>query len=433
MNFLKYILSFILYLSLTNTFFVKAYYIKNEDSYHRFILMEIGEKKQIPSPSEDVIILSKKDIIQIQEKKNHINIIGKKKGTLYLKQGLYRNIIKVMEKSEKENWIEWLNIFSENSLFSNLRWDFIENKFHISGSIYRFKTWKKLASISKAKNVPYSLYAHIHPQVQNQAQKYFQSELKPLPIEFQWSFPPKIFSYKKWEINPFSHFGILLKQSKYLRTPLPLIELHFVIINMNNNLSKHLNFNLEYNSSQIIDSPLSLILSSIQHSKEKGKDQVITSKKIITKTGSASKFFLGGEIPIYHFHPERNTTLISFKSYGLSINVTPEIQEKNIIHLNLVTEISEIDPAYSTEKAPATKNYRVNTQLHINEGKTLLLSLFERFQKGQSSSNPGFISGLPLIGSFFSQKRQSKEKSQFYLFITPKILSNKSSIEKGTQ
>lgn len=347
-------------------------------------------------------------------------------GTVHLKQGVKKNFtIRVLPRRIKKQWLDWIKFLSK---FPKLQWFFSKDQFQISGSILRFKTWKQLAHFSKLNNISYSLQAFIHNKVKSQAINFFSKILESHSFKIQWALPPILFLHKeKKDADFISHYGIKIQTNHGLFFSPSRIELQFLFSSLDKNLSKHFNLQMSASDSQlkILKNPISEIVSTLQHLKNKGHGQVLTSNKILTESGESFRFFMGGEIPIYDFHLESQTSKVTFKPYGFSLTATPTLKSKNIIHLQLVIDISEIDPTYSTTKSPATKNYRQSMGLHLEEGKTLLLSQFERIQKGKFLSQPTLFSFFPIaMGSFSSKKANSKEKTKSYLFITPKIIRN---------
>ena len=367
--------------------------------------MELGEQKKLSSPYGEKITLSKSGLISIQEEGPFILLKARKTGTLFLDQGLHTKWIKILSKNEKIKWKNFLNVI-ENIPWLN--WSFSEDHIQISGSIYRFEDWQKIAQTSKQNQIPYTLHADISNNVKKDFFNFFKTQK---PFQILWNNPPKVIVPSNNHTSVFTHYGIHVIQDDKKFNP-PLIELNLLLTEV---ISNHTRFS---NSAlSLIKDPLHMIQSQFHRYKNKGTGRILTSSRLITENKKTARFFLGGEVPIPQYHIESQTINTNFKPYGLSLSFTPQVRANKNIHLQLETEISEID---NPSKA-STKNHRIHSEITIPEGQSLLLSDFQRISSGKNQEQPLSLF-LPLLGSIFKQKEFNKEQSKALIFITPKII-----------
>lgn len=387
-------------------YFTLLIFLLLSKSSHGLILMELGEQKKFPSPYGEKITLSQPGLISIQEEGTFIILKARKTGTLFLDQGSTTRWIKILPKNKKIKWENFLNLI-ENTPW--LDWSFSNNQVDISGSMYRFEDWQKIAQTSKINQIPYTLNADISDKVKKDFLNFFQSQK---PFQILWNKPLKIIlpSYINFE---FSHYGIQTERDDNSFNP-PLVELNLLLTEVisNHTLLSNASFSL-------IQDPLHTIQSQFHRYKNKGTGHILTSTKLITENKKSARFFLGGEVSIPQYHNESKSISTHFKPYGLSLSFTPQIYSNKKIHLQLETEISEID--HSLPKG-STKNHRIHSEITIPEGQSLLLSHFQRKSTGENKAEPKSFS-FPLFGSFLRQKNLNKEKTKSIIFITPRILS----------
>lgn len=369
-------------------------------SSQSLILMEVGEQKKLPSPYGEKITLSQPGLISIQEEDRFILLKARKTGVLFLDQGLKTTPIKILSKNDKIKWEKFL-LLIENLPW--LDWSFSKN-LQISGSLYRFQDWQKIAQTSKQNQIPYTLHTGISQKVKKDFLKSIQHQK---PFKILWHSPLQVILPSRQTNNLWTHYGFQVIQNEKIFSP-PLIELKLLLTEITSSQNRFSNIELG-----LIKDPLESIQSQFYHYKNKGTGRVLTSSRLITENKKTGKFFLGGEIPIPQYHTESKTINTRFKPYGLSLSFTPEVQAHKKIHLQFEAEISEIDHS----SKGSTKNHNIQSEITIPEGESLLLSDFQRKSFGQTRP---FSFSIPLFGSFFKQK--NKEKSKVLIFITPRIL-----------
>ena len=367
--------------------------------------MALGEQKKLPSPYGEKITLSQPGLLSIQEEGPFILLKARKTGTLFLDQGSTTRWIKILSRNEKIKWLNFLNII-ENIPWLN--WSFSNNQIHVSGSIYRFSDWQKIAQSSKQNQISYTLSADISKKVKKEFLNVLDSQK---PFQILWHKPLQVILPFN---NPslFSNYGIQVIQDEKRFSP-PLIELNLLLTEVISNQTQFSNASLS-----LITDPLHSIQSQFHHYKNKGTGRILTSTLLITENKKTAHFFLGGEIPIPQYHTESKSINTNFKPYGLSLSFTPQIRPDKNIHLQLETEISEID---SSSSKGSTKNHRIHSEITIPEGQSLLLSHFQRMSFGENKEQPKSFF-IPILGSLLRQKETHKEKSKALIFITPRIL-----------
>ena len=383
------------------TLFLVLFCLLIPKSSHGLILMELGEQKKLPSPYGEKITLSRPGLISIQEEGPFILLKARKTGTLFLDQGSQTKQIKVLSKNDKIKWENFLNVIES---IPWLNWNFSED-LQISGSLYRFKDWQKIAHSAKQNQIPYTLHAEISKTVKKDFLNFIQNQK---PFQILWNKPLKVILPFKNTSELFTAYGLKILQDEKKFSP-PLIELKLLLTEVTSNQNQFSNAELD-----LIQDPLQIL--QLHHYKNKGMGRVLTSSRLIIENKKTAHFFLGGEIPIPQYHTESRTINTNFKPYGLSLNFTPQVLSPKKIHLKLETEISEID----NSSKGSTKNHSISSEITIPEGKRLLLSDFQRASSGKNQPLSLSIPLLGFLGSFFKQK--SKEKSKALIFITPRIV-----------
>ena len=166
---------------------------------------------------------------------------------------------------------------------------------------------------------------------------------------------------------------------------------------------------------------LDLELSAIQ---AEGKGEVISSPRVMTANGKEAYIEQGEEIPFTAITATRIST--QFKKAVLALRVTPQITPDNRVILEL--EVSrdargQIVPQAGGGTAVGIDTRRVNTQVLVNNGETVVLGgVFEQDDSYSETKVP-LLGDIPVLGALFRQKTTDRQSRELLVFVTPKIVS----------
>ena len=169
-------------------------------SSQSLILMAVGEQKKLPSPYGEKITLSRPGLISIQEENRFILLKARKTGSLFLDQGLKTTAIKILSKNDKIKWENFLNLIKS---LPWLDWSFSKN-LQISGTLYRFQDWQKIAQTSKQNQIPYTLHTGISQIVKKDFLKFIENQK---PFKILWNKPLQVILPSYQANNLWTHYG----------------------------------------------------------------------------------------------------------------------------------------------------------------------------------------------------------------------------------
>ena len=169
-----------------------------------------------------------------------------------------------------------------------------------------------------------------------------------------------------------------------------------------------------------------------------GKANLLSSPNIVTLENREAKIDVGDEYPYETYVIEQGVKVptIKFKTVGAILLVTPYIEGKERVVLDIESEVSEITGAPPFPAAPPIVGTRkARTQIAVNTGETIVIGGLLRETEKETREGIPFLSRIPIIGSLFTFKTSKKEKTDLLIFITPYILSERleeeSIVEKG--
>lgn len=170
------------------------------------------------------------------------------------------------------------------------------------------------------------------------------------------------------------------------------------------------------------DFQIDLELQALQ---TEGRGEVISSPRVVTANGKQATIEQGREIP-YQTSSGNTGTNTSFKKAVLSLTVAPQITPDNrvIMDLNVTNDSQGENVTTGTGSAPAIDTRKLDTQVLIRSGDTVVLGgVFQRESTTGASKVP-LLGDIPLLGFLFRNDSRSDTKRELLIFVTPKVLQD---------
>jgi type IV pilus assembly protein PilQ len=165
---------------------------------------------------------------------------------------------------------------------------------------------------------------------------------------------------------------------------------------------------------------IDLELSALQ---QEGRGEVISTPRVVTANGKQAVIEQGREIPYQSFSGNQGTQT-QFKKAVLSLTVTPQITPDNrvVMDLSVTNDSQGEDVNTGLGSAPAIDTRRLDTQVLITSGETVVLGGVFQEESRRSNAKVPLLGDIPLIGSLFSNNIRSQNKRELLIFVTPRVL-----------
>lgn len=161
---------------------------------------------------------------------------------------------------------------------------------------------------------------------------------------------------------------------------------------------------------------LELELSALQ---AEGDGEIVSTPRVITSNQKEAVIEQGVEIP-YEEKSASGATTIAFKKAVLSLKVTPHITPDESLILDLEVKQDSVGEIFDT--IPSIDTREILTQVLVKNGETIVLGGIFQHEKNDATSKIPFFGDLPLIGRFFRNTRNTENKREILIFVTPKIV-----------
>ncbi|TMO46392.1 type IV pilus secretin PilQ [Pseudoalteromonas ruthenica] len=156
---------------------------------------------------------------------------------------------------------------------------------------------------------------------------------------------------------------------------------------------------------------------------QENKGEIIASPRITTANQKKARIEQGTEIP-YVQAASSGATTVTFKKAVLSLEVTPHITPDNKVILDLAITQDTRGDTVDTPTGPATAidTQRIETQVLVENGQTVVLGGIYQQQIINSARKVPLLGDIPYLGYLFRSTSERNEKKELLIFVTPKIM-----------
>lgn len=372
---------------------------------NRILILTPGETARLPLPTSYRVYVGQKDLLFLHSEKGSLVITGKNEGQTFLRMKNKVYPILIVKKELKQSILLVDQLLKK---FWGLEWSLDQNQIKITGRLNRLYDWIKLAEIAKQNNIPYLFYATPGEGLKEPAEHFFktlfdsQRENRSLPPPIiQWHTPPIAFipqdskDAEEFYQKILKPFGLIPKTDSFWFIPALSIQIEVALLETATNTS--LAFGNPTPSS-LLDL-LNLLLS-------RGKGRLLHHSTLTAQNNRETTIHSGGQIPLTQYNLETRQQSTQWKSHGLTLKITPRLDKKNTIQLQIRGEISSPFGSHP----PSLKTQTFSGVFDVKEGQILKLLHLKK-----QSGGGYFNGGLSLLPLSVKTDKQNYKMSQMVL------------------
>lgn len=163
------------------------------------------------------------------------------------------------------------------------------------------------------------------------------------------------------------------------------------------------------------------ITSRIRYLETSGDATTLAAPTLSTRNGGNAKFLAGGEVP-YPVINQNGQTSVSFKEYGIKLDISPLVDPNDVIAAKIATEVSQIDPSVTVQGSPGFLSRKTETEMNVHEGETIVLAgLLNRELANSADKVPG-LGNIPIVGWLFKSEKYRNNVTELVVFVTPRVV-----------
>lgn len=155
--------------------------------------------------------------------------------------------------------------------------------------------------------------------------------------------------------------------------------------------------------------------------------RILSTPQLLTLDNEEAEITVGKNIPyITRQDTTATTTTINYSSYeykdvGITLKVTPQINKEGYVRLKIDQTVTSLDKA-SDAFRPTTLKRAAKTTVTVRSGDTVVIGGLIDETSSEGTYKVPLLGDIPLLGWLFKYKTRGGEKTNLFVFITPKII-----------
>ncbi|WP_054695228.1 type II secretion system secretin GspD [Desulfosarcina cetonica] len=169
-------------------------------------------------------------------------------------------------------------------------------------------------------------------------------------------------------------------------------------------------------------------IAAIVQAYKKDKDvNILSTPQLLTTDNQEATITVGKNIPYQTTTSTTNNDTYNsyeYRDVGKTLKITPQINKDRMVRLNLSLEVSSLES--STEYRPTTLKRTVETTVMVKDTSTVVIGGLIDDTFSQTEYKVPCLGDVPGLGWLFKTRAKSNEKTNLFIFITPKVIENPS-------
>ena len=171
------------------------------------------------------------------------------------------------------------------------------------------------------------------------------------------------------------------------------------------------------------------------------KLNILSTPNIIASDNKEARIEVGEEVPIVtsEYVPldtygsvdsatnsfNSTSRSIEYRNTGIILEVTPRINEKGLVAMDISQEVSKAQPITTGGiQSPTITNRKAETSVVVQDGKTVVIGGIINNEGTSTQSGIPYLSKIPLLGYLFSNTSDSTSKRELIIMLTPHVIKD---------
>jgi general secretion pathway protein D len=177
--------------------------------------------------------------------------------------------------------------------------------------------------------------------------------------------------------------------------------------------------------------------ATIRAAESRGDVSIMSRPVLLASNNTEARLLVGSQRPFVQVSrslptdaPTRDQ-VVQYRDVGTRLTVKPTINHDGYVALQIAQEVS----AATTETqfdAPIISTREASTRVLLRTGQTVVLGGLKDQQIDRTRHGIPFLSDLPIIGGLFGEHTRREDATEFYLFLTPRILTTDADADSVT-
>lgn len=179
------------------------------------------------------------------------------------------------------------------------------------------------------------------------------------------------------------------------------------------------------------------IAAVIQAFKKDENVNILSTPQILTTDNQEAKITVGKNVPYQtRAATTSDNTVDQYSSYeyrdvGITLKITPQISKDRMVRLNISQEVTKLTggAAQQLSDRPTTLKRTIDTTVIVKDGNTIVIGGLIDDSITTTEYKVPCLGDVPLMGWLFKTVSDSSEKTNLYVFLTPRVIKSPAEAE----
>lgn len=178
------------------------------------------------------------------------------------------------------------------------------------------------------------------------------------------------------------------------------------------------------------------ILTALESS---GETNILSTPSLMTLDNNEASIVVGQEVPFVtgsytstgsgnNSNPGNPFQTINRKNVGITLKVTPHVNEGGQITLKIIQEVSGLAATEQSTVDVVTNERRIETTVNTQDGETIVLGGLIEDDVSEVVSKVPILGDMPLLGRLFKKTKTTVTKKNLMVFIRPTVVRSAENI-----
>lgn len=180
------------------------------------------------------------------------------------------------------------------------------------------------------------------------------------------------------------------------------------------------------------DTPILQVGALVTALKQDGGTNILSQPSIVTLDHQEAQIKVGQQVPFVtgqytntgggSSQPENPFQTINREDVGLTLKVTPHVNEGDSVRLDISQQISSLAPNPAGAVDLVTNNREIDTSVMVSDGAMLVLGGLISDEVRETIRKVPALGDIPVLGNLFRYRREDRSKRNLMVFLKPSIL-----------
>jgi general secretion pathway protein D len=171
------------------------------------------------------------------------------------------------------------------------------------------------------------------------------------------------------------------------------------------------------------------IAAVLQAYKNDADVHIVSTPQILTTDNQEAEIKVGENVP---YITSKNTTTgtlqdytnYEYKDVGVTLKITPQINQEGLVRLDIYTEVIKLKNPDDTTQTPTTLKRTADTTVIVQDQNTVVIGGIIGDDTKENIYKVPLLGDIPILGYLFKSRSTSRERTNLYIFLTPRIVNN---------